>query len=122
MTSAIAIGGVLFAVWKFRRDGTYFSESLKDRFCYKLLANQYYMPYILDRVVQRPYLALSKFSWKEIDLKIVDTIVDAIARGIYIAGDDARAMQTGNLSKALKWMTLGVVILLVLAVAMSTLK
>ena len=122
VTSAIAIGGVIFAVWKFKKDETYFSESLKNRFCYKLLVNQYYIPLILENIVHKPYLALSKFSWKEIDIKVIDSLVDSVAKGIYIAGDDARVMQTGNLSKALKWMTLGVVILLVLAVAMSTLK
>ncbi len=122
VTSAMAISGIAFAVWKFRKDERYFGEEMKDRFCYKLLANQYYMPHMLENLINKPYLALSKFSWKEIDLKIIDTIVDTIAKGIFMGGQESRAMQTGNLSKALRWMTFGVVILLVLAVAMNNVK
>jgi NADH-quinone oxidoreductase subunit L len=121
VTSGIAIGGILFAVLKFRGSGTYFSEKLKDRPCYKLLANQYYIPHIIEAVINKPYLAISRFSWKEIDLRIVDTIVDAIAKAVYNTGKESRAMQTGNLSGALKWMVTGVAILLVL-VAMTSLK
>ena len=121
ITTAIALGGIAFAVWKFNRDGTYFSEQLKDRFCYKLLANQYYIPHFWEAAVTKPYLVMSKFSWKEIDLKIIDTIVDGIANGIYMGGEESRAMQTGNLSKALKWMVTGIVILLVL-VLIGTMK
>ena len=121
VTTAIAVSGIAFAVWKFNRDGTYYSEQMKDRFCYKLLANQYYIPHFWEAAITKPYLALSKFSWKEVDLKIVDTIVDTIARGVYMGGEESRAMQTGNLSRALKWMVTGIVILLVL-VLIGTMK
>lgn len=122
ITSAIAVSGILFAVIRYLKSGTYFSESMKNRFCYKLLANQYYIPYILENYVNKPYLALSRFSWKEIDLKIIDSIVDAIAKGIYSSGEESRAMQNGNLSSALKWMVLGIAVLLILAVALGSLK
>ena len=121
ITTMIAASGIAFAVWKFNRDGTYFSEQMKDRFCYKLLANQYYIPHFWEAAITKPYLAMSKFSWKEIDLKIIDTIVDTIANGVYMGGEESRAMQTGNLSRALKWMVAGIVILLVL-VLIGTMK
>ncbi len=54
-------------------------------------------------------------------MKIVDTMVDGIAKGIYIGGEESRAMQTGNLSRALKWMVTGIVVLLVLVV-LGTMK
>jgi len=116
VTTSIAAGGIAFAVWKFNRDGTYYSEQMKDNFIYKMLANQYYIPAFWERAVTKPYLAMSHFSWKEIDNKIIDTIVDGIANGIYMGGEESRAMQTGNLSRALKWMVTGIVILLVLVV------
>jgi NADH-quinone oxidoreductase subunit L len=122
VTSAMAIGGILFAVLKFNKSGRYYGEEMKDGFIYKLLANQYYMPHFLENCINKPYLAMSKYSWKNIDLKIVDTIVDGIAKTVYSGGKESRAMQTGNLSKALRWMTLGVVILLILAVALSDFK
>ncbi len=122
VTSAIAISGIAFAAIRYLKSGTYFSEGMKHRFCYKLLANQYYIPHMLENLINKPYLAMSRFSWKEIDLKIVDTIVDAIAKAVYSTGGEARAMHSGNLSGALKWMAAGVTILLVLAVALAGLK
>ena len=122
VTSAIAIAGILFAVFKYKKSGTYFSESLKNRFCYKLLANQYFMPHFLEYVINRPYLAMSKFAWKEIDLKIIDTIVDGIGKIVYASGKEARPLQSGNLSTLLKVMVYGLVLLLVLSVALGFLK
>jgi NADH-quinone oxidoreductase subunit L len=122
VTTAMALGGIIFAVVKFNKDGEYYSSSMKDSFIYKLLANQYYIPYLINIIIMKPYLEISKISWKVIDLKIIDATVDGVARTILNLGQRSRAMQTGNLSKALKWMTLGVVILLVLAIAMNNLK
>jgi NADH-quinone oxidoreductase subunit L len=122
VTSAIALSGIAFAVYKFNKDGQYYGEKMKDTFVYRLLANQYYIPYLMERVIIKPYLEMSKVSWKEVDLKIIDTFVDSVAKTIYNMGQGSRAMQTGNLSKALKWMTLGVVILLLAAAAAGNLK
>jgi NADH-quinone oxidoreductase subunit L len=58
---------------------------------------------------------MSKFAWEKIDMKVVDATVDFIAGTIYTAGDKTRKMQSGNLSTNLKWMVLGLVILLVFA-------
>ena len=116
VTTAIAVGGIVFAVMKFNKSGGYYGEQIKDNFFYKLLANQYYFPLMIDKLILKPYLALSKFSWKQIDIKIIDTIVDGIASSIYMSGEGSRKIQTGNLSKALKWMVIGIVILLVLVV------
>jgi NADH-quinone oxidoreductase subunit L len=116
ITISISILGITFAVFKFKKNNNYYGDAMKNRFCYKLLANQYYMPHLLDLVIIKPYLLISKFSWKNIDLKIVDQIVDGIANSIYNGGELSRNMQTSNLSKALKWMTVGIVILLILVV------
>ena len=116
VTTGIALSGIAFAVLKYNKDGQYYGEQMKNRFCYKLLANQYYLPYFWELVIIKPYLKLSKFSWKEIDIEIIDTIVDSIAKGIYTTGEESRVIQTGNLSRALKWMVTGIVILLVLVV------
>jgi len=122
VTTAIALGGIVFAVLKFNKSGGYYSNSMKDSFVYKLIANQYYFPHIIDKVILKPYLAMSKFSWKEFDVKLIDAIVDGIAQGIYSGGEGATSVQSGNLSKALKWMGIGILFLLILAVAFSNLK
>lgn len=122
ITTAIAASGIAFAVLKYRKSGTYYSEKFKERPCYKLLANQYYIPKIIEECINKPYLALSRFAWKEIDLKIVDTIVDTIAKGIYAGGQEGRAMQSSNLSTLLKWMVTGVALLLALAFVFGNVK
>ncbi len=122
ITLGIALGGIAFAVFKFKKDGTYFSEKFKDRLCYKVLANQYFMPHLIENVINKPYLALSKFSWKKVDLKIVDAIVDAIAKVVYKSGEQTRIMQSGNLSTSLRLMILGLTVLLVLLVALGIAK
>jgi len=122
VTSAIALGGILFAVKKYNSTGEYYSSKMKNNFIYKLLANQYYLPYFIDKCILQPYKTLSTFSWKEIDMKIVDTMVDGIAKGIYAGGESGTSMQSGNLSKALKWMGIGIAVLLILVVAFGNLK
>ena len=122
VTLGIALAGIAFAVFKFKKDGTYFSEKIKDKSFYKLLANQYYMPHIIENVILKPYLALSKFSWKNIDLKIVDAIVDGVAKVIYRSGEGSRVIQSGNLSSALRLMIFGITVLLVLSVALGIAK
>ena len=48
-------------------------------------------------------------------MRVVDATVDGIAKLIYNTGDKTRAMQSGNLSKMLRWMVVGIVVLLALA-------
>ena len=122
VTSAIALASILFAIFKFKKSGMYFGESLKHRACYKLLVNQFYIPHFLEYIISKPYLAISKFAWKTIDLKIVDSIVDGIAKVVYASGKEAKTIQTSNLSTSLKTMVYGLVILLVLSVALGFLK
>jgi NADH-quinone oxidoreductase subunit L len=122
VTISISLAGIAFAYFKFQKSGTYFSEQLKHRFCYKLLANQYYFPFMIDKLILQPYLAVSKFSWKEIDMKVIDAVVDGVAKGIYSGGEGGTAMQSGNLSKGLKWMGIGIFVLLILAIAFGNLK
>jgi len=114
VTSAIAILGIAFAVVRYLKSGTYLSGAMHKRFCYKLLANQYYIPHFWNKAVVKPYHKLAVFSWKEIDMKIVDAMVDGIAKMIYHGGVEGRALQSGNLSKALKLMVGGIFILLTL--------
>jgi len=92
------------------------------RFCYKLLANQYYIPHFWNKAVVKPYHKLAVFSWKEIDMKIVDAMVDGIAKMIYHGGVEGRALQSGNLSKALKLMVWGIFILLTLVLLFGITK
>jgi NADH-quinone oxidoreductase subunit L len=94
-------------------DGT---SKTENSFLYKLLYNQYYIPYIYEEYLVKPYRELSDIFWRQIDNKIVDATVDGIANILYTTGDKTRAMQSGNLSTMLKWMVAGTVLLLSMAV------
>jgi NADH-quinone oxidoreductase subunit L len=114
ITLGIAISGIVLAVKKFSKGD--FDKFFEDIGVHKILTNQYYIPKIYSEYVMKPYGILSNFAWKKLDMKIVDATVDFIAAFIYKAGDKARWMQSGNLSTNLKWMVLGLVLLLLAAI------
>lgn len=113
-TLGIALSGIAFAVYMYRRGG--FPKSWEGSFGYKLLSNQYYIPKLYELYIMRPFSALATFAWQKIDTKIVDFTVDLIARIIYSTGQNARKMQSGNLSDMLRWMIVGMIVLLTLAI------
>ncbi len=94
-------------------DGT---SAIENSFVYKFLYNQYYIPYFYEEYLVKPYRELSDIFWNKVDMKILDASVDGIAGIIYGTGEKTRAMQSGNLSVMLRWMVVGFVVLLSLAV------
>ncbi len=94
-------------------DGT---SKMENSFMYKLLLNQYYVPYAYETYLVTPYRELSDIFWTHVDMKIVDATVDGIAGIVYGTGEATRTMQSGNLSTMLKWMVAGTIGLLSLAV------
>jgi NADH-quinone oxidoreductase subunit L len=122
VTVAISLFGMGYAYYKYSKDESYFSKELQNTFLYKMLANQYYIPHLWQIVIIKPYFTLARFSWKAIDMKIIDAMVDGIANIIARSGKESSLMQSGNLSKALQLMIIGLVLLLVLAVSFDTLK
>ena len=122
VTTAIAVGGIALAVFKYNKDGEYYSSKFKNNFFYKLLVNQYYLPHFWDAVICKVYLVLSKFAWKEVDIKVIDTLVDGVAARVVDGGEIGSSMQSGNLSKSLKWMGFGILVLLILVLVFSNLR
>jgi len=118
-TQLFVIASIIFAYKKYMSksvkvpDGT---SAMEKSFFYKLLINQYYIPYFYEEYLVKPYRELSTVFWKQVDQKIVDATVDSIANVIYHTGENTRNMQSGNLSTMLKWMVAGLVALLSLAV------
>ena len=110
----VAVSGIVLAYKKYA-NGLKRDEKCENSFIYRLLANQYYIPQLYEEFITKPYAMLSEHMWKDVDMKIVDTTVDGIAKFLYKSGDGARKMQTGNLSNYLNWMAVGAVLLLVVA-------
>lgn len=94
-------------------DGT---SKMENSFAYKLLINQYYIPYFYEEYLVKPYRELSTILWEKVDMKVVDATVDGIGKLFLNTGHATRDMQSGNLSTMLKWMVVGLVVLLSLAV------
>ena len=117
MTSAVAIGGVLFAVFKYKNGG--FDKSWEDTAIYKLLINQYFIPQFYEKFVSKPYYAISVWTWKVIEIKLIDTSVDGIAHYINKLGVKIRPIQSGNLSSSLRLMVLGLILGLLFALVLS---
>ena len=118
-TQLFVIAAISFAYFKYARGGITVPDGtskMENRLCYKILSNQYYIPYIYEEYLVKPYRELSTVFWKEVDMKVVDATVDGIAGIIYGTGEKTREMQSGNLSTMLKWMVAGTVALLSLAV------
>ena len=118
-TQLFVLGAIIYAYKKYANskivvpDGT---SAMENSFMYKLLKNQYYIPFAYEEYLVKPYRELSTVFWTQVDQKIVDASVDGIAGIIYSTGEKTRAMQSGNLSTMLKWMVAGTVGLLSLAV------
>lgn len=92
-TSAIALSGIAFAVFKYKRGG--FSDKVEEMGIYKLLINQYYIPKFYEIAILKPFANISHFFWKSIDVKIVDASVDAIARVVHQTGQKSRKCKAG---------------------------
>jgi NADH-quinone oxidoreductase subunit L len=118
-TQLFVVFAILYAYKKYANsfvkvpDGT---SEVENSFTYKLLSNQYYIPYAYETYIVAPYRKLSTIFWTQIDQKVVDATVDGIAGIFYSTGENTRDMQSGNLSTMLKWMVAGLVVLLILAV------
>ena len=121
VTTAIALSGIIFA-WLRYHKGLVRNEKLENSLPYRILSNQYYIPILYEKVFSKPYAALSKVFWKEIDQQVVDATVDGIAALTRNTGDTTRKLQTGNLSDYLKLMSGGALVLvaLVLIAAMQS--
>jgi len=114
LTSAFVILVIVATIYKYAKGG--FSKQLETMPLYILLKNQYYIPKLYEVAIFKPYYALSRFAWKQIDVRIIDFTVDLIARTLYKTGQESRKMQSGNLSDMLRWMVVGIVVLLALAI------
>jgi NADH-quinone oxidoreductase subunit L len=114
VTTGLVVGTIGYTVYKYNKGG--FDPSWENTTIYKVLFNQYYIPEFYDKFLVKPYTKLSEFAWKEIDLRIIDAVVDMIAKTIYNSGERSSvSVQSGNLSMMLRWMVAGTVVLLAFA-------
>ena len=77
-----------------------------------MLFNKYYVDELYDLIFVRPLIAVSNFTWKVIDVIIVDGSVLAVARASRFAGEVIRLFHTGSVQASAGFMLLGLAALL----------
>ncbi len=112
---ALTTIGVLFSIaYAVQRYKKGFSPK-EGGFFYRLLLNQYYIP-ALYGAISRAFLCLAFWIWRKIEVRLLDTFVDTIAKIPTLLGQMLTPMQSGNLSSALRWMVFGVAMALLMAI------
>lgn len=109
----VAILGIALAIFIYKKQ---YKICDKNNFFYKLLSNQYYIPKFYNFFFVRGYKAIGEFLWREVDLKIIDFMVDLVAKIANDSGKKASKMQSGNLSHSLFYMFCGIFAMLILAI------
>lgn len=120
----VAISGIIFAILRYKETSAWWQKdrsNIKKGFFYKLLSNQYYIPRLYDIIFIRTYKVLSRFLWQGVDLKIIDFVVDLIARLFMKSGESARKLQSGILTQSLMLMSAGIFVILALLIVLGNL-
>jgi NADH-quinone oxidoreductase subunit L len=79
---------------------------------HKLLLDKYRVDELYDALVVRPIHGLARFSWKVVDVVIIDTLfVNGSAFAVELTGDFLRFLQTGNVRNYALSVALGILIL-----------
>lgn len=120
----VALSGIIFAILRYKETSAWWQKDrsgIKKGFFYKLLSNQYYIPRLYDIIFIRTYKVLSRFLWQGVDLKIIDFVVDLIARLFMKSGENARKLQSGILTQSLMLMSAGIFVILALLIVLGNL-
>lgn len=120
----VALSGIIFAILRYKKTSAWWQKdrsNIEKGFFYNLLLNQYYIPRLYDIIFIRTYKALSRFLWQGVDLKIIDFVVDLIARAFMKSGAGARKLQSGILTQSLMLMSAGIFVILALLIVLGSL-
>ena len=115
VTVTITILMILFARNKFVSKGFVpADDSVKQGFIPRLLANKYYVDEFYNAIIVKPLNGLASFSYKFLELKGVDAIVNGVGKLVVFIGGQARKLQTGNTGFYIFAMVIGILVILAL--------
>jgi len=115
VTVTITILMILFARTKFVSKGYVpADDSVKQGFIPRLLANKYYVDEFYNAIIVKPLNGLASFTYKFLELKGVDAIVNGIGKLVVFISGQARKLQTGNTGFYIFAMVIGMLVLLAL--------
>ena len=115
VTVTITILMILFARNKFVTKGFVpADDSVKQGFIPRLLANKYYVDEFYNAIIVKPLNGLASFSYKFLELKGVDAIVNGVGKLVVFISGQARKLQTGNTGFYIFAMVIGILVILAL--------
>ena len=115
VTVTITILMILFARNKFVSKGYVpADDSVKQGFIPRLLANKYYVDEFYNAIIVKPLNGLASFSYKFLELKGVDAIVNGVGKLVVFISGQARKLQTGNTGFYIFAMVIGILVILAL--------
>ncbi len=111
VTVVLVIGAILLARHLYIRH-TEVSTRVREKAggAYTLLLNKYYVDEIYDFLVVKPFVGLSTFFWKIVDVLVIDGFVNGLARLSALASDLLRFIQTGRVRSYATLFVAGVVL------------
>lgn len=80
----------------------------------RLLTNKYYVDEIYSALITRPLDALSRFTYKYVEVGFIDGIVNGFSKGLQGVSGLLRFIQTGNIGGYIFSMVIGIILILVL--------
>ena len=115
VTVTITILMILFARNKFVSKGFVpADDNVKQGFIPRLLANKYYVDEFYNAIIVKPLNGLASFSYKFLELKAVDAIVNGVGKLVVFISGQARKLQTGNTGFYIFAMVIGILVILAL--------
>jgi NADH-quinone oxidoreductase subunit L len=115
VTVTLTILFILFARHKFLVKNTVPSlDDRKLRFIPKLVTNKYYIDEFYNAIIVKPLNSFAGFTYKIIELKGIDFIVNLIGKIVVFTSSIVRRIQTGNTGFYIFAMVIGIVVILML--------
>ena len=117
LSVAVAVTGILLAKRLYTKDPEFIiPKRLAERFAFghRLLLNKYWVDELYEAVIIRPIHGLATFSWKVIDVWVIDGTVNLVAFCTDLGGSVLRFVQTGNVRNYALSVALGILLLTVM--------
>ncbi|NBC16949.1 MAG: NADH-quinone oxidoreductase subunit L [Bacteroidetes bacterium] len=118
MSSLIAIGGVYWGYRAYAKHGVAYDTTLRERFggMYRLWEGKYFWDELYERIIVQPIVQGSRNGLAPFDAKVVDGLVNGMARLMTRLSGTLRKTQTGVVQNYALAIVLGVAVLIALMV------
>jgi NADH-quinone oxidoreductase subunit L len=112
----IAVGGVLVALYAYRKHGLAYDQRLRVRFggLYETWKGKYYWDEFYEKSIVRPLLALSDRGLAAFDAHVIDGAVNGLASVTSTASGVLRYIQTGRVQNYAAAIVVGVIVVVAL--------